>query len=233
MPTSSSSSLEKNLEPSRRDRRYRLAAYELPLLRLIGSVFLTFAVWLNNRYLVRTADIDAWKTVAVILAIYAAVSWLVLIAFLRRRRDLTPWILGGDLLVWTAVLYLTGAEQSWLFFVLLLRVADQTQTTFRRAIAFSMWATACYAAMLVWVLVDGRTLDVAAAMSRLAFIFIAGLYIALAARTAEARRVRLAGAIRTSRNLIRRMEEQSVELREAHRVAEEASAAKSEFVANM
>jgi hypothetical protein len=63
----------------------------------------------------------------------------------------TPWILGGDLLVWTSVLYLTGAEQSWLFFVLLLRVADQTQTTFRRAIAFSMWATACYAAMLVWV----------------------------------------------------------------------------------
>jgi signal transduction histidine kinase/CheY-like chemotaxis protein len=231
MPTSSP--LEQKPEPSRRDRRYRLAAYELPLLRLIGSVFLTFAVWLNNRYLVPRADIDAWKTVAAILAIYAGLSWLVLIAVLRRRRDLTPWILGGDLLVWTAVLYLTGAEQSWLFFVLLLRVADQTQTTFRRAIAFSMWATACYAAMLVWVLVDGRTLDVAAAMSRLAFIFIAGLYIALAARTAEARRVRLAGAIRTSRNLIRRMEEQSVELREAHTRAEEASAAKSEFVANM
>ena len=224
---------DKAVERDRRDRRYRLAAYELPLLRVIGSVFLTFAVWLNNRYLVPEAGVGAWKPTAVLLAAYALVSWVVLIAFLRRGRDLTPWLLGGDLLFWTAAIYLSGAEKSWLFFVLLLRVADQTQTTFRRALAFSMWATACYAGMLVWVLVDGRTLDVAASMARLAFIFIAGIYIALAARTAETRRVRLAGAIRTSRNLIRRLEEQSVELREAHARAEEASAAKSEFVANM
>lgn len=221
------------VEQHSRDRRYRLAAYELPLLRVIGSVFLTVAVWLNNRYLVPEAGAGAWQPTAVILATYAITSWVVLQAFLRRGRDLTPWILGGDLLVWTAAIYLSGAEKSWLFFVLLLRVADQTQTTFRRALAFSMWATACYAGMLVWVVVDGRSLDVAASMARLAFIFIAGIYIALAARTAETRRVRLANAIRTSRNLIRRLEEQSIEVREAHARAEEASAAKSEFVANM
>ena len=223
----------KAVEQHRRDRRYRLAAYELPLLRVIGSVLLTFAVWLNNLYLVPHAGPDAWKTCAVILAIYAVVSWVIILIFLRRRRDLTPWVLGGDLVVWTSVIYLSGAEASWLFFILLLRVSDQTQTTFRRALAFSMWATACYAGMLVFVLVDGRPLDVAASMARLAFVFIAGIYIALAARTAETRRVRLARAIRTSRNLIRRLEEQSVELREAHMRAEEASAAKSEFVANM
>ena len=222
------------VEHRRRERGYRLAAIELPMLRLVGSVFLTIAVWLNNRYLVPSAPRDAWEITAALLAIWAGVSWLVLIAFLRKRRDLTPWVLAGDLVVWTAAIYLSGAEASWLFFILLLRVSDQTQTTFRRALTFAMLATACYAAMLGWVaFVDGRVLHVAAALSRLAFIFFAGLYIAFAARTAESRRVRLASAIRMSRNLIRRMEEQSVELREAHARAEEASAAKSEFVANM
>jgi signal transduction histidine kinase/CheY-like chemotaxis protein len=218
-----------------RERRDRLAAFELPLLRLFGSILLTLAVWLNNRYLVPAAPDNGWQITAALLAAYAAVSWLVVLFFLkRRRRDVTPWVLAGDLLVWTAAIYFSGAEGSWLFFILLLRVSDQTQTTFRRAIAFALLATGCYLTMLAWVVSgEGRAIGVAAALSKLIFIFLAGMYIAVAARTAEARRVRLAGAIRMSRNLIRRMEEQSVELREAHARAEEASAAKSEFVANM
>jgi two-component system, sensor histidine kinase and response regulator len=228
-----------NVDPSvveirRRERGYRLAAIELPLLRVVGSVFLTVAVWLNNRFLVPSAPRDGWQVTAVLLALWAGASWLVLITWLRRRRDLTAWVLAGDLAVWTAAIYFSGAEASWLFFILLLRVSDQTQTTFRRALTFAILATGCYAAMLAWVLVvDDRAIDVAAALAKLVFILFGAIYIALAARTAESRRVRLAGAIRMSRNLIRRMEEQSVELREAHARAEEASAAKSEFVANM
>jgi len=224
------------VERRRRDRLDRLAATELPLLRVAGSAGLTFAVWLNNRYLVPSAPHDGWKLTGVLLAAWAAVSWLIVVALLRRKRkaDVTPWVLAGDLLVWTVAIYLSGAEASWLFFILLLRVADQTQTTFRRALAFAIFATGCYAAMLAWVVVfTGRHIADGAVLAKLIFIFTAGMYIALAARTAESRRVRLASAIRMSRNLIRRMEEQSVELREAHARAEEASAAKSEFVANM
>lgn len=224
------------VEAKRRERGVRLATFELPLLRVAGSVFLTFAVWLNNLYLVPSAPRNGWLYTGLLLGTWAAASWLLVVAFLRapRKRDLTAWMLAGDLLVWTAAIYLSGAESSWLFFILLLRVSDQTQTTFRRALAFAIFATGCYAMLLATVVVfDGRTIANGTALAKLAFIFIAGIYIALAARTAEARRVRLAKAIRMSRNLIRRMEEQSVELREAHARAEEASAAKSEFVANM
>ena len=222
------------VERRRRERRYRLSAYELPLLRVIGSVLLTFAVWMNNRFVVPEAPRDGWLTTAMLLGVWAGVTWVALVAFLRRGRDLTVWALAGDLVLWTAAVYLSGAEKSWLFFILVLRVSDQTQTTFRRAFNFAMLAVACYAGMLGWVVsVDGRTIDAPAALARLTFLCLAGVYIALAARTAESRRLRLAGAIRMSRNLIRRMEEQSVELREAHTRAEEASAAKSEFVANM
>jgi signal transduction histidine kinase/CheY-like chemotaxis protein len=222
------------VERRRRERRYRLAAFELPLLRVIGSGLLTFAVWINNRYVVPEAPADGWKLIAVVLAIHAAATWLLILALLRRGRDLTVWSLAVDLIVWTSAIYFSGAEKSWLFFILVLRVSDQTQTTFRRAFTFALWAVTCYAGMLGWILViDGRTIDVASAAAKLMFLFLAGIYISLAARTAESRRLRLAGAIRMSRNLIHQLEEQSVELREAHTRAEEASAAKSEFVANM
>ena len=222
------------VEHRSRERRHRLAAFELPMLRVVGSIFLTFGVWLNNRYLVAEAPENGWQWTAILLASWSAFAWLAVLVFLKRKKDVTAWVLAGDLLVWTAAIYLSGAEASWLFFILLLRVADQTQTTFRRALTFAIFATGCYAALLACVVVfTGRPVANGAALSKLIFIFIAGMYIALAARTAETRRVRLASAIRMSRNLIRRMEEQSAELREAHARAEEASAAKSEFVANM
>src|SRR5688572_21148692 len=224
------------IERRRRDRSYRLATWDLPVLRVIGSAFLSFAVYLNNRYLVPEAPANGWWTTTVMLFVWAAVSWAILIIAIRPpwRRDLTPQMLAADLLLWTVAVYFSGAEESRLFFILLLRVADQTQTTFRRALFFATGATLCYAGMIAWIVaVDGRPVDLPAALVKLACIFIGAIYIALAARTAESRRAQLTNALRMSRELIHRQEEQSAELREAHTRAEEASAAKSEFVANM
>src|SRR5207253_3011523 len=72
-----------------------------------------------------------------------------------------------------------------------------------------------------------------AAAVKTAFLLFSGLYLAAAARSAETRRARLVEAIRTSRGLIVRLEDQSQALREARARAEEASEAKSEFVANI
>ena len=216
------------LETRRREREQRLAAFELPLVRLVGSLLLSAALFLHNRYLVPQPD-RHWVAATAGLALYALLSWAVIAFFLRRTppRDLTVVALAGDLLLWTWAIYCSGAEASWLFFILLLRVADQTQTTFRRAFAFALAATACYAGMLLWVAVaDGRDVMTAGQMTKLVLLLFGGVYISLAARTAENRRARLTEAIRVARDLIRRLEQ-------AHARAEEASAAKSEFVANM
>ena len=216
------------IETRRQERTWRLAALELPLLRVAGSVLLSFAVWLHNRYVV-PAPIDEWAVTTIVLTAWAAVAWVAIVYFLRRPRaiDLTLPALAGDLVVWTFAIAHSGAERSWLFFILLLRVADQVQTTFRRALAFALFATACYATLLAWVVVvEERNIAPASTSAKLLFILFAGIYIALAARTAEHRRARLTDAVRTSRELIRKLEE-------AHARAEEASAAKSEFVANM
>lgn len=219
-----------NIDPQlRRERTWRLAAVELPLVRLAGSVLLALAVYVHNRFLIQTANTNAWLSVTVVVASYALLSWAAIGFFLRRDPpiDLTVPVLVGDLPVWTFAIYHSGAEGSLLFFILLLRVADQVQTTFRRALIFALLATGCYAAMLLWVVVvDERAIVLPVAMAKLVFILFAGVYISLTARTAERRRARLTASVRVSRELIRRLEE-------AHARAEEASAAKSEFVANM
>jgi signal transduction histidine kinase/CheY-like chemotaxis protein len=214
------------IETRRRERERRLAGVELPMLRAGGTVLLSAAIYLHNCYLL-PANTGHWLAATAALTLYAVVTWALLTVFLRRNRDLTVLTLAGDQLIWTFAIYCSGAEESWLFFIPLLRVADQTQTTFRRALAFALIGPACFAGMLSWVtVVDGRDAMTAGQMTKLAFLLFGGMYISLAARTAETRRARLTEAIRVSRDLIRRLEQ-------AHGRAEEASAAKSEFVANM
>lgn len=215
------------IEGHRRIRTWRLAGIELPLLRVAGTILLSIAVYVNNQ--LRLGTSAGWLSTTVVLVVWAMVSWILLVTFLRRDPpiDLTLPALFGDLPAWTYAIYQTGAEESWLFFILLLRVADQVQTTFRRALAFVLFGAMCYAAMLAWVVfVDGREIATGVATAKLLFLLFAGVYVSLAARTAETRRARLTDAMRVSRDLIRRLEE-------AHARAEEASAAKSDFVANM
>jgi two-component system, sensor histidine kinase and response regulator len=224
------------IEDRKRDRNWRLAAVELPFLRLVGSVLLCAGVYLNNAFLLNEPSIRPWLIATAIIFLWAFVSWFALTLFLRRTPpvDLTLASLVGDFIVWTIAIYLSGAERSWLFFIPLLRVSDQTQTTFRRAAGFAVYGTVCYAGMLLWiVLVDGRTLAVPAALAKLAFILFGGIYISLASRTSEVRREQVRTAIHVARESIMRLMEQGDTLRDARMRAEEANAAKSEFLANM
>jgi two-component system sensor histidine kinase/response regulator len=225
-----------DIERRRRERATRLALYDIPLMRVIGSAFLSLGVFLNNRYLaVPGTTLHPWWPVAIALFVYAIVSWTAVRIVLRRLgRDLTLFFLFGDIVLWSFAIYATGAEKSWLFFIPVLRVADQMQTTVRRCLAFTVWGLLCFTGMIAYVkIVDGRSVRPAVLATELAFIGIAGFYISMSARTSESRRAQMAVAIRMSRDLIRQLEEQSAALREARERAEEASAAKSEFLANM
>jgi len=192
----------KKAEARRRERNWRLAGIELPRMRVLGSILLSLAIYVNNRFVLPDAtSIRGWALVTVVLAVYAAVSWIAIATFLRRDppRDLTLPFLVGDLPVWTFAIYQSGGDRSWLFFILLLRVADQVQTTFRRALSFALCATACYASLLAWVvIVDGRAIRPEVFVSKVVLTLFAGIYISLVARTAEWRRVQLTQHVRRS-----------------------------------
>jgi len=219
----------------RANRARRLALVDIPTLRVIGLAFLSLGVYLNNRYILGEPSLASWAWITGFFAVYCVASWLVIRALYGKGRlDVSFAFLVIDLVVWTIAIYASGAERSWLSFILLMRVADQTVSNFRRCLGFALFGTFCYAAMMLWVVVvDGRTIPTDVALVRVLFVLLTGVYIALSARTAERRRHQMSEAIRVSRELIRKQDEQSVELREARAKAEQASAAKSEFLANM
>src|SRR5262245_6619768 len=218
------------------DRRRRLNTLEIPALRLVGMILLALAVLLHNRYLLRTFSVAEWLHVTAILIGYAALAWLVLWGCWSRVRavDLGLVFLVADLPVWAVAVYYTGGERSWLFVVVLIRVADQLNTSFARAVAFAHLAAVTYLALIGYLaVVEGRAIAWPAELSKTAFVYLGGLYVALAARVAEQRRRRMTAAVRVARDTIQQLGERTRELEEARLLAEEASRARSRFLALM
>src|SRR5262249_2614003 len=149
--------------------------------RCIGSAFISLGVYLNNRLLLDNSSLVPWLTVTIILAVYCTVSWGVLSTWYGHvPLDLGLVFLVLDVGAWTVVIYFSAAEQSLVFFILFMRVADQTQTSFVRSFSFACFSTFSYAAMLGWVVfIDRRPLLTSAAVVKLVFILFGGLYIAL------------------------------------------------------
>jgi two-component system sensor histidine kinase/response regulator len=224
-----------NITAQKRDRAYALAVHEIPKMRAIGLGILAIAVYVHNRFLLHDASIEAWALLTAGFILYAGLTAVATSYFYRARHvDLTLPFLIGDVVVLTLAVYVSGAENSWLYPVVLTKVADQTQTTYRRCLMFTVLTTVAYSMMLLFVsVVHGRHIDLAVMILRPAIIAAFGLYIALMARIAERRRERLTEAVRKSRELIGALEQQSVELRDAQARSESASAAKSEFLANV
>src|SRR5206468_901603 len=97
----------------------------------------------------------------------------------------------------------TGAQHSWVFFLPLFRVVDQTTTSFRRALAFAHLAPLSYAVVILHVvLVRHQDVSAAAEISKVLFIYAGSLYIALIARTGDERHARSSEIIRLARGLI-------------------------------
>ena len=128
------------IERARSGRARQLALFDIPFMRVIGSLFLVTGVYLNNRFLAEPGvPLRPWWMVAIALAVYAVFSWAVArVVLLRTSFDLTMYFLFGDIILWCFAIYATGAERSWIFFIPVLRVADQMQTTVRRCGAFTL-----------------------------------------------------------------------------------------------
>ena len=96
-----------------------------------------------------------------------------------------------DLFAFAAVVYVAGAETSWLFVVFLVRPADQVNTSQDRVLFFTTAAVGAYLFMLaVVVLIDGRPVDWPTEFAKTMLLLGVGLYFSYTARTAQAIRLR-------------------------------------------
>ncbi|MES2940575.1 MAG: HAMP domain-containing sensor histidine kinase [Pseudomonadota bacterium] len=217
-------------------RRRHINVVTYPRARAIGFQLLILVLWGHNALVLRDA---AWAPLLVYIAaaeLYCALSWWALARWFDRIRafDLGLFFLGADLFLWTWAVYVSGGSTSWLFFLLALRVADQSFVSFRRAAAFAHLAPLFYLAMLLYQHFAGAVpVDWRSALAQALFLYLSSLYLLMSGRNAENLRERSAAALRLARDSIQQLQERSNQLAHAKEEAEAASVAKSQFLANM
>lgn len=210
-------------------RRWNTRVY--PRMRVAGFAVLA-AVVVLHALLVRPPE--SWRAVALFAAgsqAYALLSW----AALRRWFGREPWgwpdlgdiLFAVDLVLWAAAIHVTGAERSWLFFLPLLRAADQADGGVRRTLVYGHLGVLAYLGMLAWVVaVDGRVPPPGPEALKLLLLWLGGLYMAMSAAPAEGKRRQRELAVRFSRGLARRLESRARDLaeqtRQAHALRQEA-----------
>nr|WP_232533062.1 MULTISPECIES: ATP-binding protein [Ramlibacter] len=225
---------EAALYRTQRRRHFNVAVH--PMVRALGFQLLLLVLLGHNA---ARPDVGSWNaTVAyiVVVELYCLLSWRVLVHAYDRVKafDLGLVFLTCDLLLWTAAVYVSGGYRSWLFFLLALRVADQSFVSFRRAAAFTHLAPAFYLAMVLYQrFVDGTAVDWPAAVAQLLLLYLSSLYLLLCGRSAEQLRERTTAAVRLARESVKQVQEHAEQLARAKEEAEAANAAKSQFLANM
>jgi signal transduction histidine kinase/CheY-like chemotaxis protein len=237
-------------ERKRRERLVRLNRHTVPLNRAVGLNLLLAAIPIHNLLLLDAFDLGAFLAFALGVELYVVATWGLLARFYRldARVDLGAVFLFTDVGVLVGAVALTGADQSWLFFMLLLRPADQIVYGRRQTVFYAHLVPLVYIALLFGVQsVDGRDIAWGGEIAKAAFLYITGLYFTQAAAYTDALRRQAARAMEVADTSIRDLHDRSVELAEsreaaeqAREVAEEAAAeaqeanvAKGQFLANM
>src|SRR5262245_3021712 len=190
------------IEKLRRERYFHVV--EVPRLRLLGFAIVTLLVMVRRIAMPDEPDAHPLLLAAFVLG-YSVVSWAILYVFFERVRgvNLGTVFLSLDIVAFVVAIYLTGGEKSWLFYLLFIRTADQTNTNFRRALAFAHLSVALYAGLLFELaFVEHRSVSWAAEVFKLLLLYGGNLYIAMTARTAERLRNRIVAAIRYARDLV-------------------------------
>lgn len=206
-----------HLDPQQAERRktewlVRLNTVVIPRLRVLGFALIALVVLLHNELVLDDLSWTAWLRLTAILAAYALASWYLLHLFfadVRPYADLGVVFLACDMAMFSLVIYFTGAERSWLFFLPLFRVVDQTTIGFTRALAFAHLAPLSYGAVVAYAIARGHQVTAGVELAKAVFIYTGSLYIALVARADNVRRARMTHVIRVGRRLIRELEEKS------------------------
>ncbi|NIP77861.1 MAG: hypothetical protein GWM90_01115, partial [Gemmatimonadetes bacterium] len=191
------------------------------------------AVAVHNLLLRGSLDPFAMGLLAAGLGAYGLVTWLTQRPA-RRPGGWSPVLVVADLAAMAAAVYIAGADQSWLFWVFVLRVLDPDLTP-GRALGVAAMGTGAYLAVIAWVdVVDGGTVAWGVEAAKLAFLALGGTYAALAIGAAARDRARLATeAGRAGRSAGARHSARRRELERAGAEMRAESLAKSRFLARV
>jgi signal transduction histidine kinase len=221
---------------ARRQRFARFQTVDVPKLRQIGFALNAVGVLLHNYLVYGHVTLRDGVFITSVLVGYAAFAWLTIGLLWDRIKivDIADVFLIIDVFFLGFVVYVSGANTSLLWPVFLARPADQVATTFRRALFFAHLGPLAFFGLMFYVTgVEHREINWTVECAKGAFLYFMSIYIAATARTAEARRNKLADARRIAEQAVRHAEDKRRELETALTRLEDASKAKSEFLANV
>ncbi len=207
-------------------RRNRLNKVQIPVLRLVGFCGLAVIVFLHNLLILQEFNSREVINFAITVIAYSLLSWLVLWLYFDRIRkvDLGLTFLILDLAFFIYAIYISGAARSWLFFLLVVRVADQTSTSFRRVLFFGCLSVLSYGLMLSYLQIRTQVeVFWPAELAKISIILAANVYISLSARTAEKLRLRTQAAIQLARQLISELKHKADQLKKSNLEIEQAN----------
>jgi PAS domain S-box-containing protein len=208
-------------------RRVRLHTIEIPRLRALGCALLAVVALAHNQFILGEFSWLPWSRLLAFLGLYGGLSWGALHLFYEDVRwpDLGLAFLIADMAVLAVVVHATGAEQSWLFVLMLVRVADQMPAGSLRTLGFAHLAPVAFVAVIAYAAVaEGRPISWTAEMAKALLLYAGGLYLSLVARPAEQRSRRTGNLLRVAKDLIRDLEEASEQLNASKADAEHALA---------
>jgi signal transduction histidine kinase/CheY-like chemotaxis protein len=219
----------------------RLQTFQIPALRAAGFAILSvIAILQASRANLPFSQHELYRVLTVNIA-FATLGWAALrLGYARTGRvDLMFVFFHLDVFFWLINLHFL--EQGELFFAyfLLVRVVDQVGVGFRRALYFDHIVTGAYLGYSVWIsLVEPDRAFWPQRVGIAATMYLVGLYLAVTGLVTERLRNRARQAVRAAHELVeslaqkaRDLQVQTVELDEARRQAEQASLAKSQFLA--
>ncbi len=217
---------KREADAERERRLFRAHTRVYPLLRLIGFQLLLAGVVVHNVLILGRPDVPALVGFAVVSDLYCLVSWLVLLRTYGRYRffgriTVGDVFFGLDMIVWTYAIYVSGADRSWLFFILLMRVGDNVHAGIKTTLTYAHLAVVYYLGLLVYLAgVEHRPIDWRAGAAKLLFLYIAGLYLAMSAGPAATLRKKTGRAIALAGDLIVKLDESALHLRQEKQAAD-------------
>ena len=224
-------------------RRQYINGVVFPRRRLVGNAVIVCPLMVIHNALV--FDDLGGTTLPVSIAallLYSLLAWWVLYRFCDRvtKVDLGWIFLVLDIPAFALAIYATGADQSWLFLLMIVRPADQQIAPVRNVLFLGHVSVAVYALMLAYVaFVEGRAIAWPGEIAKLIILYGVNLYLAECARAAQVIHRRLVDAVKAARQAVAEREEALASLADmkaawlhAKEAAEQASSAKSRFLAN-
>ena len=115
------------IERKKAQRLYRLNVVKIPTLRILGFCLLTVCIFFHNLFVFESSPHPSIFAIASIVMSYSLISWMILYLYFEKIQniDLSFMFLVVDIFIWTLMIYFSGGEKSLLFWLMVMRVADQ------------------------------------------------------------------------------------------------------------